>query len=466
MALCMTACGDAKDKPASAKEDASSSSAAVQEEKGTTLSDEEILKKANGCAKTGYNAVAEYLADMETQGRISEATEPEAAERALKELDGNCDINGTVGIRFDEMDDNGFFNFTVQFRSADKPEIVGQYPDPAQTPEDSPAWDVNAENECSASETADTKGGNGGSFGDAIGDALTGGYISKSKLKSANGNAKTGFNAVAEYLADMEVQGKLSTATEKDAALFAARELGYNDSMGIVGVKFDGDLTESFDFHVLWRENENSGLIGRYPDPPQSPDEQIDWDAAAEMSCYETYYNDDEDFEEYENNEENEPTEEQIEALKAYLDEAQANIYDPTPEEKIANGNAKIAYNAATKYLTGRDTQVDGDEREMGTGIAIAIIRADVAEYIAELEANGELTSAKKQEAADAAAKALKDAGIGGMVGLNFIDLDSINPDFTVMWRSDKSSRLIGLYPELCPSDSLEWECDVVAYVE
>lgn len=293
MALCMTACGDAKDKPE--KEDSSSAVAAAPEEKGTTLSDEEILKKAIGCAKVGYNAVAEYLADMETQGRISEATEQEALDLALKELEGYCDINGTVGVRFDEMDDNGFFNFTVQFRSADKPEIVGQYPDPAQTPEDSPAWNVNAEGECSASETAGTSGGNGGSFGDEISDLLTGGYTSKSKLKSANGNAKTGYNAVAEYLADLETQGKLSTATEEEAAEFAARELGYNDSTGIVGVTFDGDLTESPDFHVLWRENENSGIIGRYPDPPQSPDEQIDWDAAAEMSCYETYYNDDED---------------------------------------------------------------------------------------------------------------------------------------------------------------------------
>ncbi len=294
IALGMTACSKDKDKPA--EETSSAAAAASQEENsGTSLSDEEILKKANGCTKTGYNAVAEYLADLETQGRISEATEQEATERALKELENNCDINGTVGVRFDEADDYGFLNFTVQFRSADKPEIVGQYPEPAQTPEDSPAWNVNAEGECSASENAGTSGGNGGSFGDALANALTGGYVSKSKLKTANGNAKTGYNAVAEYLADLETQGKLSTATEEEAAEFAARELGYNDSTGIVGVTFDGDLTESPDFHVLWRENENSGIIGRYPDPPQSPDEQIDWDAAAEMSCYETYYNDDED---------------------------------------------------------------------------------------------------------------------------------------------------------------------------
>ena len=42
MALCMTACGDNKDKPASAKEDSSSASAAAQEEKGITLSDEDM----------------------------------------------------------------------------------------------------------------------------------------------------------------------------------------------------------------------------------------------------------------------------------------------------------------------------------------------------------------------------------------------------------------------------------------
>ena len=279
MALCMTACGDNKDKPASAKEDSSSASAAAPEEKGTTLSDEEILKKAIGCAKVGYNAVAEYLADMETQGRISEATEQEAAERALKELDGNCDINGTVGIRFDEMDDNGFFNFTVQFRSADKPEIVGQYPDPAQTPEDSPAWNVKAENECSASETADTDGGNGGSFGDEVSDFLTGGYTSKSKLKSANGNAKTGYNAVAEYLADMETMGKLSEVTEQSAADEAADMLGGHDMGGMIGVTIT-DL-ENVWFEVFWRESEDSNIVGRYPDAPRSVEDCPEWDVGA-----------------------------------------------------------------------------------------------------------------------------------------------------------------------------------------
>ena len=143
MALCMTACGDAKDKPE--KEDSSSAVAAAPEEKGTTLSDEEILKKAIGCAKVGYNAVAEYLADMETQGRISEATEQEALDLALKELEGYCDINGTVGVRFDEMDDNGFFNFTVQFRTDEDITVIGQYPNPAQSLDDIPEWSAKTE---------------------------------------------------------------------------------------------------------------------------------------------------------------------------------------------------------------------------------------------------------------------------------------------------------------------------------
>lgn len=292
MALCMTACGDAKDKPE--KEDASSAVAAAPEEKATTLSDEEILKKANGCTKTGYNAVAEYLADLETQGRISEATEQEALDLALKELEGYCDINGTVGVRFDEANDYGFLNFTVQFRSADKPEIVGQYPDPAQTPEDSPAWNVNAESECSASENSGTLDGNGGSFGDALANALTGGYagyISKSKQRTANANAKTGYTVVAEYLTDMEIQGKLSEATEQEAAELAAKELAYGND-GIVGVKFEGDI-ENWNFTVLWRQSEDSKYIGRYPDPTYENDERPEWVVGAEVSYSGTSYEED-----------------------------------------------------------------------------------------------------------------------------------------------------------------------------
>ncbi|ADU23283.1 hypothetical protein [Ruminococcus albus] len=292
IALGMTACSKDKDKPA--EETSSAAAAASQEENsGTSLSDEEILKKANGCTKTGYNAVAEYLADLETQGRISEATEQEATERALKELENNCDINGTVGVRFDEANDYGFLNFTVQFRSADKPEIVGQYPDPAQTPEDSPAWNVNAEGECSASENAGTSDGNGGSFGDALVDVLSGGYVSKSKLKTANGNAKTGYNAVAEYLTDMEIQGKLSEATEQEAAELAAKELAYGND-GIVGVKFEGDI-ENWNFTVLWRQSEDSKYIGRYPDPTYENDERPEWVVGAEVSYSGTSYDEEED---------------------------------------------------------------------------------------------------------------------------------------------------------------------------
>lgn len=297
MALCMTACGDAKDKPASAKEDASSSSAAAQDgESSNELSDEELIKGANACAKTGYNAVVEYLADLDVEGKISEATEQGALEKALKEIDDIGEIAGTVGVRFDDTE---YYTFTVQFRMADNPEIIGQYPEPPQSVGECPEWNVNAEGECTVSASAETgenggNGGGGGSFGDAIGDALTGGYISKSKLKTANGNAKTGFNAVAEYIVDLEVNGKLSTATEQEAAEFAAQALNYGGS-GIVGVKFDGDLSEALDFHVFWRENEKTGIIGRYPDSPQSTGECPAWEVGAEASYSESSYDVEED---------------------------------------------------------------------------------------------------------------------------------------------------------------------------
>ena len=48
------------------------------------------------------------------------------------------------------------------------------------------------------------------------------GYVKKSRLKTANGNAKTAYNAVSEYLADLETQGLIGDADEGDAASVAA----------------------------------------------------------------------------------------------------------------------------------------------------------------------------------------------------------------------------------------------------
>lgn len=97
------------------------------------------LKTANGNAKTAYNAVAEYLADQETQGLIASATTDAAKESAEAELSTNGNGSGEVAVTFDDLTAANP-TFTVQWRRAAGDEIIGQYPDPAQKVEDCPAW--------------------------------------------------------------------------------------------------------------------------------------------------------------------------------------------------------------------------------------------------------------------------------------------------------------------------------------
>ena len=100
------------------------------------------------------------------------------------------------------------------------------------------------------------------------------GYVKKSRLKTANGNAKTAYNAVAEYLADQETQGLLSSASAADAKTSAENELSTNGTgSGEVGVAF-GDLTAANPtFTVQWRRASGDEIIGQYPDPAQSVDD-------------------------------------------------------------------------------------------------------------------------------------------------------------------------------------------------
>ena len=458
MAMSITACGDT-DKSSAKKQESKSSAAASDENSISEKKREDLLKAANTDAKTGYNAVAEYLADMETEGRLSEATEQEAAKIAAESISSYGNINGTVGVRFDEPGDYGFLNFTVQFRADEDSTVIGQYPDPAQSIDDIPEWSAKAEASCEISESANNDDDENG---DGIISSLFN-YRSKSKLKSANGNAKTAYNAVAEYLADMECEGRLSEATPQEAAAKATKWFQSNESCGIVGVRFI-DISNC-EFEALWREDSSSDIIGRYPEPAVSLDDHIEWIVDAECKIdeqvfEETEYDDREDDNDLDENAHY--TDEEIDAFAAYLEEAQSNMYEPSAEEKKANDNAKIAYIAAADYLTGMETPENGDGRDIVT----AFVRSEVAEYIAGMEMTGELTSEKKQEAANIAAKALKDAGVDGKVGLLFIELDSLNPDFCVMWKNETSGRLIGVYPQLAPNDMLAWECDVVAHVE
>ncbi|SFC36374.1 type II secretion system protein [Ruminococcus albus] len=97
------------------------------------------LKTANGNAKTAYNAVAEYLADLETQGLIGDADVDEAKSVAEAELSTNGKGSGEVFVAFEDMEAANP-KFGCQWRRGGSDEIVGQYPNAAQKVADCPAW--------------------------------------------------------------------------------------------------------------------------------------------------------------------------------------------------------------------------------------------------------------------------------------------------------------------------------------
>lgn len=110
------------------------------------------------------------------------------------------------------------------------------------------------------------------------------GYVKKSRLKTANGNAKTAYNAVAEYLADQETQGKLAGASDADAKTSAENELKTNGSgAGEVFVGFQGDPvdfgkegSDAF-FFTQWGRSSADEIVGQYPDPAQKVEKVPTW---------------------------------------------------------------------------------------------------------------------------------------------------------------------------------------------
>lgn len=101
------------------------------------------------------------------------------------------------------------------------------------------------------------------------------GYVKKSRLKTANGNAKTAYNAVAEYLADQETQGKLADASTDAAKESAEAELSTNGSgKGIVAVVFEDNFKTAANpkFGVQWHKEDSDKIVGQYPNPAQTVD--------------------------------------------------------------------------------------------------------------------------------------------------------------------------------------------------
>lgn len=114
-------------------------------------------------------------------------------------------------------------------------------------------------------------------------------YVKKSRLKTANSNAKTAYNAVAEFFADQETQGvgfddayaKITTnpvdctgaRPSDDAALIydVLASNGAEAGVCYVGTSEDISEGEGTDFFTHWGKTEGDEMIGQYP-------EAISWD--------------------------------------------------------------------------------------------------------------------------------------------------------------------------------------------
>lgn len=100
------------------------------------------------------------------------------------------------------------------------------------------------------------------------------GYVKKSRLKTANGNAKTAYNAIAEYVADKETLGELSEVTNAAAAAAAIDELKSNGTdAGFVGTDVAKvaaeDAKGNETWYAQWKKTEGDEIVGQYPEAPQ-----------------------------------------------------------------------------------------------------------------------------------------------------------------------------------------------------
>lgn len=110
-------------------------------------------------------------------------------------------------------------------------------------------------------------------------------YVKKSRLKTANSNAKTAYNAAAEYIADQETQGigratamgdfsgafQLATAASLDGDKLVADVLLENgDEAGGFAV-FSATINGKSSFAVHWAKTSSDEMLGQYP-------EAITWD--------------------------------------------------------------------------------------------------------------------------------------------------------------------------------------------
>ncbi len=120
------------------------------------------------------------------------------------------------------------------------------------------------------------------------------GYVKKSRLKTANGNAKTAYNTAAGALADLETSGVQVTSlaisnvdctkggdpddidnvkSEEDGKKYVEevvkQALGANGGDGGY-VSVIGDTKANDVWYAAWHRKENDKLVGRYPEAPST----------------------------------------------------------------------------------------------------------------------------------------------------------------------------------------------------
>ena len=115
------------------------------------------------------------------------------------------------------------------------------------------------------------------------------GYVKKARLKTANGNAKTAYNAAADFFTEQETLGQLASTTLAQGESAATAALASNGTTkGLV--KLTGDAPSSWNdemkYTAYWANSASDDIVGRYPNPgikiksghaADASDQQITW---------------------------------------------------------------------------------------------------------------------------------------------------------------------------------------------
>lgn len=121
------------------------------------------------------------------------------------------------------------------------------------------------------------------------------GYVKKSRLKTANGNAKTAYNALAEYATDQETKGTpwtpggTSYDAKADGAAGTPDHVIYtalSDNGNEAGIVYCGTATlgngKTDAMFVQWIKASSDTMVGQYPDAVADVD-------TAEAASFGTY---------------------------------------------------------------------------------------------------------------------------------------------------------------------------------